>query len=153
MEVITRMAGLQDLRHDFARLERSVRQKTSRSAVRKAANILRNECELQAELFFSKGYVTGNLASSIVARVAKRQDGLEYNSVGYKVGVLPRAFYWRFLEFGTRHIVAKPFMRTAYEKSRERVGAAVVRNLKTDPVLARNSGKRATGAHGYKLIK
>ena len=53
---------------------------------------------------------TGLGAKSIVVRSARSRDR---NSAVAKVTVLSRSFYLRFLEFGTRYIAARPFLRPA----------------------------------------
>lgn len=64
---------------------------------------------------------TGLGAKSIVVRSARSKNR---NSARAIVTVLKRAFYLRFLEFGTRHAPAFPFLRPAAEtKYTEAVGA------------------------------
>jgi HK97 gp10 family phage protein len=59
--------------------------------------------------------------------VARRRDGGHYASVS--VGVRSKAFYWRFLEFGTRFIRARPFLRPAFEQVKVRAVQAAVERL------------------------
>ncbi len=40
-------------------------------------------------------------------------------SVSSVVGIAAAAFYWKFLEFGTRYLTARPFLRSAADANRE----------------------------------
>lgn len=86
---------------------------------------------------------TGLGAKSIVTRAGRAPDR---NSAVAKVTVLGRAFYLRFLEFGTRYIKAVPFLRPAADsKNQEAVKAmgtyAGVRIEKEAKKLARGAGR------------
>ena len=39
-------------------------------------------------------------------------------------------FYWRFVEFGTSKMPAKPFMRPAFEQSKEKAETEIIKTLK-----------------------
>lgn len=39
-------------------------------------------------------------------------------------------FYWRFVEFGTSKMPAKPFMRPAFEQSKEKAATEIIKTLK-----------------------
>lgn len=39
-------------------------------------------------------------------------------------------YYWRFLEFGTSKMPAKPFMRPAFEQSKEKAATEIITTLK-----------------------
>ena len=41
------------------------------------------------------------------------------NSVGVGIYVKNKAFYWRFLEYGTPKMTAKPFLRQPFETTKE----------------------------------
>ena len=64
-----------------------------------------------------------NLLRNIFAARTRSHDR---NSVGAKVGIGKEAFYGRFVEFGTRHAKAYPFMRPAADSGKEGAVAAVV---------------------------
>ncbi len=58
------------------------------------------------------GHPSGFLSRSI-------QWATRPRSLSAVVGIARAAFYWKFLEFGTRHIVARPFMRPAADGQRK----------------------------------
>lgn len=63
----------------------------------------------------SKRHVApGTLRKSI----ARKRVKLE-NSVGVGIYVKNKAFYWRFLEYGTPKMTAKPFLRQPFETTKE----------------------------------
>jgi bacteriophage protein of unknown function (DUF646) len=39
-------------------------------------------------------------------------------------------YYWRFLEFGTSKMPAKPFMRPAFEQTKEKAATEIIKTLK-----------------------
>ena len=97
--------GVDVINRNLQAMSNEMRQKHARSAVRKAAGVIRDEIQIAAERKFSSGRVTGNLASSVVARVMRRSDLAQRNlagsdAFGYEVGFLNRAFYWYFFEYG-----------------------------------------------------
>ena len=65
----------------------------------------------------------GNLLANIFAGRTRSRDR---NTVGAIVGIGGDAFYGRFVEFGTKHARAYPFMRPAADESKEDAVAAVV---------------------------
>jgi HK97 gp10 family phage protein len=82
--------------------------------------------------------VTGfNVARGAKARVARR-TGLLQMRIGWKsrprslsavVGVERDAYYWKFLEYGTKRMDAQPFMRPAALAEEDNHGRAVVQAL------------------------
>lgn len=59
---------------------------------------------------------TGTLQRAITYRVSR--DGLSSN-VGLEKSDFESTFYWRFVEFGTRFLPARPFFRPAAEMERD----------------------------------
>jgi HK97 gp10 family phage protein len=67
---------------------------------------------------------TGRLVTSIVADVEREGSGV--------VGVVEaRTEYAVHLEYGTRHMAARPFMNPAFERNRQRIAALVAQALAT----------------------
>lgn len=58
------------------------------------------------------GHAAGFLAASIHWESRPR-------SLSAVVGIAAAAFYWKFLEFGTRYITARPFLRSSADANRE----------------------------------
>lgn len=66
----------------------------------------------------------GSLKRSVTIRYLKRS---RRDQAVFTVG--PRIFYAKFLEFGTPKMAARPFIRPAYDNSREAAQAAFKRKL------------------------
>jgi HK97 gp10 family phage protein len=58
---------------------------------------------------------TGLLQSQIGLGAAAQEPGAA--TVGIHIG--KKAFYWRFVEFGTRFLTARPFVRPAYDAEKD----------------------------------
>ena len=80
-------------------------------AVRAGANVIRDEVRRKVPI------KTGALKKSIVSIQRKAQNGLITFSVTPSRGGNNDGWYAHFVEFGTSHSSAKPFMRPAFEQS------------------------------------
>ncbi len=118
-EVLGKLKSLQDL----------PRKKSMNFALRKAANIVRDNVKARAEQIDDPSTPT-----SIAENVVARTDGKHFKKTGdlkFSVGVRGGAtskrknssnpggdtFYWRFHEFGTEKMAATPFMRPGMQES------------------------------------
>lgn len=143
--------GLKELRMALEALPKEIQGRPLRSAVSAAAGLIRDKAKQAVPVG-----ETGNLKSAIYRYrsrrnsatgretffVGIRQGKAQYKDtaynrrkgrVGKKYNTQGEAYYWRFLEFGTAKMQAKPFMRPAFEGSRgkilevmkERLGKAI----------------------------
>ena len=131
--------GLAGLLASLRELPKAVQGKPLQVGMRKAGNVIRNEARQRVIRD------TGFLASQIVVRRANAKNrrkagvgaGGEYFTVGVRTGKKVRyantkrnrrkrrvgklyeqsgwAYYWRFLEFGTKKMAPKPFLTPAAE--------------------------------------
>lgn len=98
--------------------------KTARAAGRKAMRQATNVILVEARRLVVGGHpslpnrITGLLAKSLVTH----DRGITGDTINFSVDVTGQAFYARFVEFGTSHSRAYPFMRPAAEN---KAGAAV----------------------------
>jgi len=97
-------------------------------AARKGAAVIVKEAKVEAKKKMRRR--SGQLQKSITSRVMKRFELRGRNSKGQKVGVRGRAFYWRYLEFGTKKMSAKPFMRPAIESKKQEALKAIEEELR-----------------------
>ena len=126
------LIGLDDLLVKFKQIPQEVKRRSGRTALRRAANIVRDQLKANAERLNDP-----STANSIADNVAVRFSSKRYNQTGdlmFRVGIIGGArqssgagsapggdtFYWRFLEFGTSTIKATPFARPAIEQSAQR---------------------------------
>lgn len=141
MQITTNIQGLGDLQKGLKSLGGSVERKISRSAVGKAGTILLKEARSKAPV------KTGALKRALTKRAKHRAKDDYYSSrIGVKSGVFSShreakrrgkgasykpdeaIRYYRFLELGTKHHAAKPFLGGVIETR----GDAVVKFLSTE---------------------
>jgi len=134
--VSVKIEGLEELRATLQRLGRDAFTKPEVEAgLRAGGQVVRKEAIARAaradaphRLGRSREIVQpGNLKRNITVR-RNRNTGGHFASVS--VGVRSKAFYWRFLEFGTRKMRARPFLRPAFSGRQEPALAAIIERLK-----------------------
>lgn len=141
--------GLDDVLAALKALPDSITKNAAPFAMRKGANVIAKEAKARAP------NRTGNLQKRIAVRKRKRRGpGI---ALAYSVGVLGgasatygntktnrrkglvgkkyetggTAFYWRFLEFGTEKLAAKPFLRPAFDSKAEEAVKAISDGFRT----------------------
>ena len=142
MAVEFEIQGVRRLRRQLDRLPVRVTKKHARRAISQGAALVRERTRLLAPI------KTGKLRRNIVSRARRGTRGAARASVQVRVG--PRtqgrefsgkfmagdgrsnpkdAYYWRFLEYGTKHIAPRPFVRPAAEQMFRPVVRHVVREI------------------------
>ena len=142
--------GLDGVLDGMSKLADNVQRKVATAAARAGANKIRDRARLNA------GRVDDpRTPEDIEKNIVTRAMGKRFvpDGVGMRVGVLGGAqdpseagakakgrsvkenpggdtFYWRFLEFGTAHAKAQPFMRPAAEESANAALEAVAASLR-----------------------
>jgi HK97 gp10 family phage protein len=121
---ITGLADLEKLLEDFSdRIAKNILS----GAIRAGAVVIQNEArrtapqsaeEHQAGRKGKKVMVSpGNLRKNIKVRSAPRKSKTQ--PVEYWVYVSKKAWYWTFVEFGTKKMQARPFLRPAFESRKQ----------------------------------
>lgn len=126
-----KLEGVDELKLALASVTKQIRTKAVRAALRKAGNVIKAEARQSAPVLSvpTKTRKPGTVKRNIMVRNSKfaRQEGNEgvFVSVkplrGSRQKTLGKAgaknpndpFYWRFLEFGTKNMSARPFMSPA----------------------------------------
>lgn len=139
-----RLTGLEELEVKLKALPEDMKYKGGRAALRRGANIVRDAAMLNAagvdnpetRQSIAKNIVvrwssrtfkrTGDLGFRIGVLGGARQDSQAYKDLGVYKGKGKDnpggdTFYWRFLEFGTEHSRAMPFMRRALSDNAQKV--------------------------------
>jgi len=125
---------LAKMSRQLKKLDEKVRKKIMRAANRKSLKVV---VDVARSLAQSEYHGSGFLASQITQASGRGSAYRIVNRVGVqggarkkdKPGALKKfltgakdapanAYYWRFLEFGTSKMEAKPFLRPAWESSR-----------------------------------
>lgn len=126
------LKGLDDIQAKLANLTYDAKRKGGRAALRKAAQLVRDDAIRRAQALDDP-----QSAENISKNIAERWNGRLFKTtgnIGFRIGVLGGArdesgkipskkavkanpggdtFYWRFVEFGTENMKARPFMRPA----------------------------------------
>jgi HK97 gp10 family phage protein len=115
------VSGLDGLEQKLRDEPKKVAVKVLRKAAKDAAEIWVPAIEALAP------ELTGFLKSEIV-EASKSKSGSE-GGIQVLVGPSKRAYYATFREFGTRYQAARPFVRPAFEATKDQVLAAFVEDL------------------------
>jgi HK97 gp10 family phage protein len=131
MAEVVRIEGLEQVKWALKQLPKEIARKELYQALRPAAKLVQRTAQSLAPVGLRYGYIRnvhgnkfahykGTLRNSIVIRREKKK--YLNNTARLKIGVLSShkdasigAFYWRFVEFGTRNMSAHPFLRPAFE--------------------------------------
>lgn len=132
--------GLENLQGLLDQLPAKLREKTLAKAVSAGGAIMQAEMVARAPVRqdggikkLSKKSRYGRLPGFLKASIGRRRADRESpTTVSYIVGVLRRAFYANFLEFGTRHQAAQPFIRPAAEQTEGQVVDKIGSVIRTD---------------------
>lgn len=144
-----KIEGLDDVIAAMLALPDSITKNAAPFAMRKGANVVAREAKARAPVR------TGNLRDRIAVRKRKRKPAGV--AIAYSVGILggasatygntksnrrkglvgksyqkqDTAFYWRFLEFGTEKLAAKPFLRPAFDAAGQAAIDAIADGFRT----------------------
>jgi HK97 gp10 family phage protein len=130
--IFVRLEGVEELRRALANAAASIRKKAVRGALREAGKVIQAAAKANAPVLMvpTPYRKPGTVKKRITVRASKfaRKAGNEgvyvnvrplngkaqvkrYGKAGAKNPNDP--FYWRFLEFGTKFMKARPFLRPA----------------------------------------
>jgi HK97 gp10 family phage protein len=154
MPVDAKVHGLPDLRAALQGIAPKLRRRALRNALAAGARVVRDAARAQAPIlntsersapYRKPGTVKGAITVRTSKQARKRGD------VGVFVNVRPAKgpargarstrdpFYWRFLEFGTAKMSARPFLQPAGAKLAQALGVFL---QKIGPAIAKlNGGK------------
>jgi HK97 gp10 family phage protein len=147
-----RIEGLDKVLATMRSIGPELSKKGARTAMRKAANVVRDAAKANAERL-DRAETPNKIADNIAVQFASRTLR-KTGDVMFRVGVRGGAraygntrenrasgrvgknyatggstFYWRFLEFGTEKMRAQPFMRPALEDNVEKATSVAVSEL------------------------
>lgn len=114
--------GLNEVVRRLKTLPDRVQKRIIRNALKKGGEVIAAAATNNAlQRFQGEGF----LAEHITHKPGRRKKGSELRMIGVEGGAKKNEtspFYWRFLEFGTKHIEpAKPFLRPAFDANRLQV--------------------------------
>ena len=130
-ETRVHVAGLRELQEKLRNLAPNLARNGLRAAVSAGAALIRNDARQRAPKR------TGEMARDIqIKRERESTDFHALYSVFVRSGKKSRlagkgrnvdrdSYYWRFVEFGTAKMAARPFMRPAFEAKKEEAVLAI----------------------------
>jgi HK97 gp10 family phage protein len=132
------LKGDRDCIAAFEELREYVRGNPFRNAVRAAAQLMLQEIYTRAPVGGPHDKHAGQLVSNL--RVAIRKTAA---TVRGRVVVNALAFYWRFVEFGTRHAPPYPFVTPAVESRQQEAAQEVIDEFERGLAKAEARARRA----------
>lgn len=150
MAKMVRVEGLSQLQKAMQDLGRKTSNRIAVQAMRKGGAIVRDKARANAPVLTENTPYrrAGTLRKAIQARTKIGKNGQTNTYVlvkglstkqilkfkgktGKDSAYNPRdPFYWRFVEFGTSKMAARPFMRPAFEQSKEKAANVIIQSLK-----------------------
>lgn len=121
--------GADEIIKKLERLANEGKLKASRAALLQSANVVKKSAVTKAKAIDDPA--TANDISKNISVQFDRRSFRRSGDVKYRIGVAGGAkeggnggrggdtFYWRFHEFGTRHMPARPFLRPAIDENKE----------------------------------
>ena len=131
-----KFSGGVELSRRLRELSDKMQKKILRSGVVAGAQVIKKRAKQIAR---SKGIEdTGALIRNIAGKVEKQRSpeyvqinfGVRHGKPNPKAKRQDDPFYWHFHEFGTSKMAARPFMRPAFEESKEEALGAMVERVK-----------------------
>lgn len=138
--------GLSELSAALKELPNRIARNALRRSVARGAVVIRDEAKTRAPVSTTPPApgdpLPGTLKRSIVIKhdkdrsiltsqtyVVAVRHGKKYRNQGKRGNLSQDAWYWRFLEFGTRKMAARPFLRPALESRRREAVDAIKQRL------------------------
>lgn len=121
--------GADEILKKLERLANAGKLKTSRAALLQSSNVVKKAAVTKAKAIDDPA--TANDISKNISVQFDRKSFNRNGDVKYRIGVAGGAkeggnggrggdtYYWRFHEFGTRHMPARPFLRPAIDENKE----------------------------------
>ena len=141
-----KVEGLAELAKALRELPDRVAKNGLRVSVYAGAKVIRDEARLRApkatESLGPNQPPPGTLKRSVIMKHIRElsgggrqtfyvlvRHGKKYRNQGKRGNLSQDAWYWRFLEFGTRKMAARPFLRPALESRRREAVDAIKQRL------------------------
>lgn len=113
------LEGGKQLEKALKQLPGRIAKKVVRGATLAGAGVVRKEAKRRV------AFESGTLKKSISARKTDQTP----TSVTYSVGPTTKGFYGQFLEIGTQHQQARPFLRPAFDEKQSEIVAKIEERL------------------------
>ena len=136
----TQILGLKELNSALKELPARIAKNVLRGATSAGAAVIRVEAKAKAPVYtgsVAKGHPPpGTLRRAVYQKQIRELSSLVKQTfyVGVRIGKSARkkgvdAFYWKFVEFGTSNMAARPFLRPAFEAKKLEAVEAIKKYL------------------------
>lgn len=122
--------GLEELQRDIEKLlktKNEMKKVVKKNGAELQKNAMKNARHSASGGVFAKGYTTGHTRKNL------QQNGVRLTDDGLTATISSTTDYAAYLEYGTRHMEAEPYMKPAYEKQKrvfeEEIEKVVEKNL------------------------
>lgn len=152
MTISVKVQGLKELGKKMQDLGRKTSNRIAAKAMRQGGIIVRDTARAKAPVLAQNvpHRKRGTLKKAITTRTKIRKGGKTETIIWVKKptsGQISRfkgksgrsgaynpndPFYWRFVEFGTSKMAARPFLRPAFEQSKQQAANVIISTLKTE---------------------
>lgn len=133
MDVTVKIEGLADIDRKLKLLPEKLGRNALKRALRKGANVIKKQAQANA-MTIDDPATAENISKNIAVASGSRKREKEAGGLLMRVGVIGGArlqrgdngapggntTHWRFVEFGTSTVAARPFMRNAMVSSAEK---------------------------------
>ncbi|KKM71083.1 hypothetical protein LCGC14_1434220 [marine sediment metagenome] len=133
--ITAKVRGLRELERELNKLPAKMAKLVLRQAINKGAAVVVRAAK--QNLVSNQSVESGELLRSIKKATKIKMQGLRGATVNVRVGLEPRAFYGKFLEFGTVHQAKKPFMRPALDNNRKLILLKIHEHIRKQLAKAR----------------
>lgn len=150
--VKVKIEGLKELGKAMQDLGRKASNRIAVKAMRQGGAIVRDKARANAPVLQEKvpHRKAGTLRKAIKSRTKVKSGGrtetviwvkgLTGNQISKFKGKTGKGgrdnpndpYYWRFVEFGTSKMPAKPFLRPAFEQTKDQASSAIIRKLREE---------------------
>ena len=115
------MKGLDELDRAVKKLPEKIQKRVLIGALRAGGRVIQKEAKARAPV--KSGNLKRNI--SVVAGKSKKSAPIGQVQAEVFVATTPKAWYSHLIEFGTKHISAKPFLRPAFDTTHQEVLNAI----------------------------
>jgi HK97 gp10 family phage protein len=154
MAELKSIEGLKELQAAMRQLPQNIGRNVLRGAVNAGASVIRNEVRDNAPVYEGKPQASHAPAGALRRAVYQKQirEASSWFKQVFYVSVRSGksqqkkgldAYYWRFVEFGTKKMAARPFLRPAFESKKYEAAEAIKQYLaRRIPLEAEKLGRK-----------
>lgn len=150
MRISVEVGGIRETLAEFSRFDLEM-TKAIKRALTRSANKIRKTARLLAPSDPDHDKVHANRPNERLGMTLRQSIKLKYSNDRFTVSIYPRRYYAHWVEFGTEHSQAQPFLHPAYDQEvgnyiktvRQAVQKVMAKRNGVPPKLKRSRGGAA----------